>query len=74
LAADVQRTETRTGGNLTYIGEWHSHPDGASVVPSQDDMKAFNWLSSNMQSAGLPPLMIIVGQGGQTAIFIEVME
>lgn len=74
LAAEVQRTETRTGGNLTYIGEWHSHPDGASVVPSQDDMKAFNWLSSNMQSAGLPPLMIIVGQGGQTAIFIEVME
>lgn len=74
LAAEVRRIETRTGGNLTYIGEWHSHPEGATVVPSQDDIKAFSWLSGNMLSAGLPPLMIIVGQGGLMAIFIEVME
>ena len=74
LATEVREFETRTAGNLTYTGEWHSHPDGASVLPSQDDIKAFSWLSANMLSAGLPPIMMIVAQGGRTAIFIEVMK
>lgn len=73
LAAEVRRIETTTARNLTYVGEWHSHPDGVAVLPSRDDMKAFSWLRENMMSAGLPPLMVIAGEGGQTAVFVEVM-
>jgi len=74
LAAEVHRIETQTAGNVTYIGEWHSHPDGSSVRPSQDDLKAFNWLRSHMSSVGLPPLMMIIGRGGRIATYIEVMK
>jgi len=74
LAAEVARVETRTAGNLVYVGEWHSHPDGVLVLPSRDDMTAFSWLRAKMLSAGLPPLMMIVGQDGLTATYVEVME
>jgi hypothetical protein len=74
LAERVRCTETKTAGNVSYVGEWHSHPDGASVRPSQDDMKAFCWLRSHMSSAGLPPLMMIIGGGERIAVYIEEMR
>lgn len=51
-----------TAGMLQYIGEWHSHPQGVGVLPSSLDRKLFDWLTMNMASDGLPPLMIIVGE------------
>ena len=74
LPAAVKETEERTAGNLTYVGEWHSHPDGATLFPSQDDVKAFAWLSDNMRTAGLPPMMAIVGQDGHMAVYVEIMK
>lgn len=74
LSAEVRRIESATAGNLTYLGEWHSHPDGAGLLPSRDDKQAFRYLSTNMMSAGLPPLMLIAGEGRRMAIFVEEME
>ena len=74
LPASVKEAEERTAGNLTYVGEWHSHPDGASLLPSLADITAFAWLSDNMRAAGLPPMMVIVGQDASMAVYVEAME
>ena len=62
LPAEVDRIIEVTDGQLEYVGEWHSHPDGASCHPSDDDLELFAWLTSNMGDAGLPALMAISGQ------------
>jgi hypothetical protein len=62
LCSTLQAIETKTNGQLTYVGEWHSHPCGVSARPSQEDKKAFDWLHSEMQATGLPPVMAIVGE------------
>lgn len=51
-----------TGGNLTYVGEWHSHPERCSLAMSDDDKILFNWISNHMKQVGLPPLMVICGK------------
>lgn len=50
-----------TGGALTYIGEWHSHPPRHSVTPSDRDRRLFEWLRTRLQLDGVPPVMAIVG-------------
>ena len=42
--------------------EWHSHPNNVSLNPSELDIKLHNNLSQQMTSAGLPVLMVIVGE------------
>lgn len=56
----LRKITKATDDNLGYIGEWHSHPKGASCAPSGDDYKAFIWLTDVMADYGLPALMIIV--------------
>lgn len=63
LARDVARVVAVTDGQLEYVGEWHSHPDGCPCLPSADDLKVFAWLTENMDDAGLPSLMGIAGEG-----------
>lgn len=60
-----------TNDNLKYIGEWHSHPTGASINPSSDDVKLFAWLKGEMEKIGLPPVMMIVGTDGSFNIFVD---
>lgn len=61
LAARVQEVKTMTLGQITYVGEWHSHPRGAAVRPSGDDLRAYEWLTSYMHVEALPGIMVIVG-------------
>lgn len=63
LSKEVDRITEVTDGQLEYVGEWHSHPDKASCLPSEDDLKVFSWLTENMDDAGLPALMAIAGKG-----------
>ncbi len=58
----VKETEKRTAGQVSYVGEWHSHPNGASISPSQLDRKAFNSLKRQRDEENLPTLMAIIGQ------------
>jgi hypothetical protein len=62
LLESVRRVETTTAGMVRYVGEWHSHPDGATVAPSGDDQKVFSWLEDSLTADGYPPLMAIVGR------------
>ena len=50
-----------TAGNLMYLGEWHSHPEGCATSPSNDDRIVFDWLKEHRLPDGFPPLMAIAG-------------
>jgi integrative and conjugative element protein (TIGR02256 family) len=73
LLARVQELSSGSGGQLEYVGEWHSHPDGCPTLPSQDDLKVFTWLTEHMSDAGLPALMAIVGGFASSSWFLGEM-
>lgn len=68
-----ERIEQRTGGALSYLGEWHSHPDGMTVQPSSDDYQLFQWLKNLLHGEGIPPVMLIVAET-EERLFIDEME
>ena len=74
LEHHVKAIHKRTDGMLHYVGEWHSHPDGCSTQPSDDDMLVFAWLTERMNSDGFPALMMIAGEAGAMNCFIGKME
>jgi proteasome lid subunit RPN8/RPN11 len=71
LAEDVERITAATAGQLHYVGEWHSHPAGHSCHPSDADQKLFAWLAEELARDGLPPLMVIVGDGGVAVPYVD---
>jgi hypothetical protein len=73
LLAQVQAVSDRTGGQLEYVGEWHSHPDACATLPSDDDLLVFAWLTEHLAVAGLPALMAIIGQQGSSSWFVGEM-
>ena len=74
LHSQIEKVQQITENQLEYVGEWHSHPPGCSVKPSYDDRQVFNWLSDHMKIDGLPPLMLIVGDPGQCAFYLDKIE
>ncbi len=70
LREELDGVEEKTGGMLEYVGEWHSHPRGASTVPSSFDLAAFDWLTSLMSIDGLPAVMMIVGDAPEPSLFV----
>ncbi len=74
LHSKIKRIQQITANQLKYVGEWHSHPPNCSVKPSQDDRKVFDWLSYHMKTDGLPPLMLIVGDPGKYAFYLEQID
>jgi integrative and conjugative element protein (TIGR02256 family) len=62
LAERAEQINHATGGMVHYIGEWHSHPVGASASASSTDQDAFAKLSALMAVEGLPALLLIVGE------------
>ncbi len=74
LRQEVNRIETVTANMLTYIGEWHSHPEECSTRPSTDDAKVFQWLNEILGSQGFPPLMLIVGGNSDRSWYVDKLE
>ena len=74
LRRKVESIVEQTDGALHYVGEWHSHPDGFSTMPSADDMQVFAWLTERMQQDGYPGLMLIVGDRDQLNCFVGKIE
>jgi hypothetical protein len=60
LATSVDKYTKRTLGNVGYLGEWHSHPDGHDAAPSVPDIAAIAICSPNTSADGLPTLMLII--------------
>lgn len=71
LRADVDRLHALSGGQLSYVGEWHSHPSGAAVAPSDTDRAAFAILREVMRAEGLPTVMMIQGDLDSPGLLIE---
>jgi integrative and conjugative element protein (TIGR02256 family) len=67
-AAGVHQTletvQRRTAGNLTYIGEWHTHPVGHQSYPSVQDRVLLHWIGDVLVYSDVPALMLIVGEEG----------
>lgn len=61
LQAQVATIASATRGELEYLGEWHSHPAGASTRPSRDDAVLLGWVSQHLARNGTPAVMLIVG-------------
>lgn len=70
VSEKLSQIEELTNGFLTYIGEWHSHPNRSSVQQSSDDLKLFAWITNFMNSIGLPGVMLIAGET-ETGIYVQ---
>ena len=72
LRQTVEWATEVTGGSGQYVGEWHSHPDGCSTLPSEQwDRKLYPSIQEWLSLEGLPPLMLIVGMHDMRFINIE---
>ena len=60
----IQELEQSTLGNLTYVGEWHSHPPGARSAPSSDDKVLLRWIGDILADVEAPATMLIFGEDG----------
>ena len=68
LSEQVRRAAEASMHQLRYVGEWHSHPDRASVMPSTTDLSQLLWLRQELAREGLPALIAIAGDNGQLAL------
>ncbi|MDE2955520.1 MAG: ThiF family adenylyltransferase [Bacteroidota bacterium] len=67
LREAVDDIASRTAGVVGYMGEWHSHPEGASCELSSADLEFLTWLTDNMWLDGMPGLMAIVCEDGEVS-------
>ncbi|TBY27412.1 hypothetical protein E0H93_28635 [Rhizobium leguminosarum bv. viciae] len=58
----IETAEKRSGGQVRYLGEWHSHPRGASAAPSAVDVGQIYDLSLISDIDGLPAISLIVSE------------
>ncbi len=59
-----------TLGQLTYVGEWHSHPK-KSNKPSKKDALLFQWLTDHRRADGMPAVMAIVAENSDRWIVAD---
>jgi len=62
LSETVEKIKKRTANIVDYIGEWHSHPDGCSSMPSDHDLFQLASLAEKMALDGLPAYSLIVNE------------
>lgn len=60
-----------TAGQISYLGEWHSHPKHSSAQPSEQDLKQCAFLSERVGKKGSPVCMCICGEKDITYHLIE---
>jgi hypothetical protein len=60
----LEHLESSTAGNLTYVGEWHTHPLGHDSGPSGDDRILMEWIDDVLLYSDVPACMMIVGHDG----------
>ena len=57
----LEKISKRTQGQVVFVGDWHSHPKGASVRPSKYDKELLKNYASGMGNEGRPGLILILG-------------
>jgi hypothetical protein len=67
----IDSVQTRTAGQVRYVGEWHSHPPCTSARPSNVDALQIDWLAALLEMDSLPGLMVIAADKELAIIFAE---
>jgi integrative and conjugative element protein (TIGR02256 family) len=67
----IDDARRRTMHQLSYVGEWHSHPEGARTTPSVIDAAQLVSLREELLSEDRPPVMVIVGDDEANPVSIE---
>ena len=57
--AEVARLWTAHGGNVNYLGDWHSHPNGPPV-PSERDRTVLRLIATDVGARCPAPVMLII--------------
>jgi hypothetical protein len=70
LKAAVSRAVETSLHQLSYVGEWHSHPPRSSPLPSTIDLAQIVWLGNELEYEGLPGLMAIAADNGAFAFVL----
>ena len=70
LKAAVNHAVETSLHQLTYVGEWHSHPRKSSPLPSSIDLAQIIWLGRELEHEGLPGLMAIAADDGTFAFVL----
>ncbi|MBL6651985.1 MAG: ThiF family adenylyltransferase [Reyranella sp.] len=70
LLESVTDIAESTMHQLRYVGEWHSHPNRASVGPSGTDLQQLIWLAREMSDEGFPAIMVISGERKRYSIIM----
>jgi len=70
LKAAVSSVVESSLHQLSYVGEWHSHPRKSSPLPSAIDLAQIVWLGSELEHEGLPGLMAIAADHGAFAFVL----
>ena len=68
LRTDIDAAAARTGNQIRYIGEWHSHPAGRSSRPSGTDLEQIRQLRDAMELDGLPAVSLIVAEDDMSVL------
>jgi hypothetical protein len=70
LKAAVNAAVETSLHQLSYVGEWHSHPRRSSPLPSTVDLAQIVWLGNELEHEGLPGLMAIAADSGAFAFVL----
>ena len=70
LQAQMKQITERTGGQVAYVGEWHSHPEGAGLGMSDDDNELLATIAQEMQIDGRPGVIMIVGSHAEARFHV----
>jgi hypothetical protein len=71
LPETLDRAIVATMHQLRYVGEWHSHPDRTSAMPSVVDINQLVWLNQELEKEGLPSLVAIAAQDGHFSFMLS---
>ena len=64
----IEDAERITMRHITYIGEWHTHPEGCNSNPSKLDHELLSWVADLCQLFLMPGLLLILGDDGLRAV------
>jgi integrative and conjugative element protein (TIGR02256 family) len=65
LSRQLENIQRVTQGQLDYVGEWHSHPDGSDTSLSTDDDRGLEFFPELLAEDLLPAVSLIVGEEGE---------
>ncbi len=74
LKEEINIIHKTSGNELSYIGEWHSHPKGYGSNPSSTDLAAHRILAEQMRVDGMPSLMLIIADDEHPYVLLNKID